>query len=89
MKKENIVVREITNEDRIQIADLYCRVFAGAPWFEDFWTREKALKVLDSAINNNGFRGVKTGFSLLFVLSLNLSASAEVLAHAQQLPHFP
>jgi ribosomal protein S18 acetylase RimI-like enzyme len=58
MKKENIVVREITNEDRIQIADLYCRVFAGAPWFEDFWTREKALKVLDSAINNNGFRGV-------------------------------
>jgi len=49
--------REIEEKDRKEIAELYCRVFAGKPWFES-WTLEGALEVLDNAHKKESFLGV-------------------------------
>ena len=49
--------REIEEKDRKAIAELYCRVVAGKPWFES-WTLEGALEVLDNARKKESFLGV-------------------------------
>ena len=48
----------IDQKDELSICDLYCRVFAGPPWFET-WTIDQALNIFDDAIRREGFVGVQ------------------------------
>jgi len=77
MKIENVTYRKMSKDDRIDVADLYCEVFATPPWNENFWTRELALEVIDGAIGKNDFIGAVAekenkiiGFTFGYPLSL-------------------